>query len=332
MAIGINDLDDDDVVYSQQPATEGTGSNDDDNFLFDYLKTRGIDDPSKINFEDDNGQITQRNWNDLSKEEKFNIINTPLEEPQVNNNQPNYQSQFTDDELRFISQLRQNNMTPEQYIQSLTKEEEPRYKVDDLSDDELYLLDLEARVGELSEDEAVQALSLAKQNEDFYKKQVDGIRKEYKEKEDFKTQQEQATREQEEQAAYQNYSNNVIEAINNFKSIGNLDLNMEDSDKEELAQFMLSLDNNGQNYLYQALQEPETLTKAAWFILNGEEAFDNITDYFKNQIKLISENQYKKGFEDGKKGTSSKPELVINKNNNKSYRTIKDINDLDDDD
>ena len=51
-----------------------------------------------------------------------------------------------------------------------------------------------------------------------------------------------------------------------------------------------------------------------------------------NQIKLISENQYKKGFEDGKNGTSSKPQLVINKNNNKSYRTIKDINDLDDDD
>ena len=330
MAIGINDLDDDDVVYQQQTNVEEPVKNDD--FLFDYLKTRGIDDPSKINFEDDNGQIIQRNWNDLSKEEKFNIINTPLEEPQTNNQQQDYQSQFTDDELRFISQLRQNNMTPQQYIQSLTKEEEPRYKIDDLSDDELYLLDLESRVGELSEDEAVQALSLAKQNEDFYKKQIDGIRKEYKEREDFKTQQEQATREQEERAAYENYSNNIINAINDFKSIGNLDLNMEDSDKEELAQFMLSLDNNGQNYLYQALQEPETLTKAAWFILNGEEAFDNITDYFKNSIKLISENQYKKGFEDGKNGTSSKPQLVINKNNNKSYRTIKDINDLDDDD
>ena len=330
MAIGINDLDDDDIVYQQQTNVEEPVKNDD--FLFDYLKTRGIDDPSKINFEDDNGQIIQRNWNDLSKEEKFNIINTPLEEPQTNNQQQDYQSQFTDDELRFISQLRQNNMTPQQYIQSLTKEEEPRYKIDDLSDDELYLLDLESRVGELSEDEAVQALSLAKQNEDFYKKQIDGIRKEYKEREDFKTQQEQATREQEERAAYENYSNNIINAINDFKSIGNLDLNMEDSDKEELAQFMLSLDNNGQNYLYQALQEPETLTKAAWFILNGEEAFDNITDYFKNQIKLISENQYKKGFEDGKNGTSSKPQLVINKNNNKSYRTIKDINDLDDDD
>jgi len=44
---------------------------------------------------------------------------------------------------------------------------------------------LESRVGELSDDEAAQALSVAKQNEEFFKKQVDGIRKEYKEKEDL---------------------------------------------------------------------------------------------------------------------------------------------------
>jgi hypothetical protein len=57
-----------------------------------------------------------------------------------------------------------------------------------LSDDEVYLLDLESRVGELSDDEAAQALSNAKQNEDFYKKQVEGIRKEYKEREDLQSQ------------------------------------------------------------------------------------------------------------------------------------------------
>jgi hypothetical protein len=45
---------------------------------------------------------------------------------------------------------------------------------------------------------------------------------------------------------------------------------------------MLSQDENGANYLYQALQDPETLTRAAWFILNGEEAFNNIADYFTN--------------------------------------------------
>jgi len=53
------------------------------------------------------------------------------------------------------------------------------------------------------------------------------------------------------------------------------------------------------------------LTKVAWFILNGEEAFNNVSDYFIKQIKTVSENQYKKGLEDGKKGVSSKPTTII---------------------
>jgi len=51
---------------------------------------------------------------------------------------------------------------------------------------------LESRVGELSDDDAAQALSVAKQNEDLFNKQVEGIRKEYKDREDYNTQQEQA--------------------------------------------------------------------------------------------------------------------------------------------
>jgi hypothetical protein len=39
-----------------------------------------------------------------------------------------------------------------------------------LSDDELFLLDLESRVGELSEDDAAQALANSKVNEDLFKK------------------------------------------------------------------------------------------------------------------------------------------------------------------
>jgi hypothetical protein len=54
-----------------------------------------------------------------------------------------------------------------------------------LSDDEIYLLDLESRVGELTDEAAAQALASAKQDEELYKKQVEGIRKEYKEREDF---------------------------------------------------------------------------------------------------------------------------------------------------
>lgn len=331
MAIGINDLDDDDIIESSQndSQVENTVVQNDDDFISDFLKTRGIDDSTKIKFEDENNQIIERDWKDLSKQEKFNIINTPLEVPEDNSND------LTDEEIALLNQIRQSNLTPSEYLNQISGGEivqEPQYNIDQLSDDEVYILDLESRVGELTDEQAAQALNIAKQqDEELYKKQIEGIRKEYKEREDFKNQQDQAQIEQEQQEAFNIYRNSIIESIDNLNSIGNLDLNFDDNDKNYLAEFMLSQDESGKNYLYEALQDPETLTKAAWFILNGEEAFDSITEYFKNQIKLVSENQYKKGLEDGQKGIQSKPQVVINKQQN-NHRTYKTINDLDDDD
>ena len=224
-------------------------------------------------------------------------------------------------------------MSPQEFIsQYQAQEQEPVYKVDDLTDDEIFLLDLESRVGEITDDEAAQALAVSKQNEDLFKKQVEGIRKEYKEREEQMNEQLKQEQEAEQQNIFNEYSKAVVNSIDNFNSIGNLDLNFEDSDKEELAEFMLSQDETGSNYLYKALQDPNTLVRAAWFILNGEEAFNNISDYFTNQIKLVSENQYRKGLEDGRKGIESIPQVVIQKNNQSSSKRYKDINDLDDED
>lgn len=342
MAIGINDLDDDDIQVNgeqqnnQPPVNSEFSStnqeNDQDDIMSDFLKSRGIDDLSRIKFEDENNQLIERNWNDLSKEEKLNILNMPLETEQKDNNEDD----LTQEEIALLTQIRQSNMTPSEFISQISAGEvvqEPQYSIDQLSDDEIYLLDLESRVGELTDEQAAQALNIAKQqDEELYKKQIEGIRKEYKEREDLKIQQDQALLEQEQQEAFNQYKDSVVNAIDNLTSIGNLDLNFEDTDKETLAEFMLSQDETGKNYLYEALQDPEILTKAAWFILNGEEAFNSITDYFTNQIKLISENQYKKGLEDGKKGisNSTKPTVVINKSQNKHHQ-YNSIEDLDDD-
>ncbi len=341
MAIGINDLDDDDFGMGFEPS-EPNDKNDDnpqyqvqdanksqdseDDFLSDFLKTRGIDDISKIKFEDESGNIEEKDWNNLSKEEKFNILNTPLE------TQDNNQIDLSDEEIQLLNTIRQSNLTPQQYIEQFQPDQEPQYKIDDLSDDEIYLLDLESRVGELTDDIAAQALANAKQDEELYKKQVEGIRKEYKEREDFQLQQQEAEIQDEQQRAYEEFQNTVIQSIDNFNTIGNLDLNFSDADKEELASFMLSRDEAGNNYLWQALQDPETLVKAAWFILNGDEALNNISDYFVNQIKLVSQNQYKKGFEEGKSGKNpTRPQVVISDKQNK-HRQYNSINDLDDDD
>ena len=340
MAIGINDLDDDDYGMGfepsvqepvqepptiQEPPVQESPTKEDDNFLSDYLRTKGIEDISRIKFEDESGNIEERSWDSLSREEQFNILNTPLEQHEDN---------LSDEEIALLSQIRQSNLSPSEYIKQIQGEEivqEPQYKVDDLSDDEIFLLDLESRVGEISDDLAAQALATAKQNEDLFNKQVAGIRKEYKEREDYQLHQQEAEIEQQQQEAFAKFQDSVIDSINQFNTIGNLDLNFDDSDKEELAQFMLSRDEAGNNYLWQALQDPDTLVRAAWFILNGDEALNNISEYFINQIKLVSQNQYKKGLEDGKNGVSStRPQVVIRNKSNQS--SINSINDLDDDD
>lgn len=341
MQIGINDLDDDDYgmgfeptqPQQEEPEQIVTGQSEeivDDSLLSDFLKTRGIDDISRIKFEDDNGNIEEKSWNSLSKEEKFNILNTPLtteSDDQVDG--------LSDEEIQLLSTIRQSNLSPSEYIQQIQGQpvvQEPTYKIDDLSDDEIFILDLESRVGELSDDMAVQALNTAKQNEELFKKQVEGIRKEYKEREDYQSQQEQAEIEQQQQEAYNQFQDTIINSIEQFNSVGNLDLNFDDADREELAQFVLSRDEAGNNYLWQALQDPDTLVKAAWFILNGDEALNNISDYFVNQIKLVSENQYKKGFEEGKAGKEpTRPQVVINKNKTNQHPQYNSIEDLDDD-
>lgn len=348
MQIGINDLDDDDFGMGFEPSNQEQVTNDlplnqedpqnyvsnsnqeEDDFLSDFLKTKGIEDISKIKFDDGNGNIEEKDWNSLTKEEKFNILNTPLENYQEDN-----QSDLSDEEIELLNTIRKSNLTPSQYIQQIAGEpQEPQYKIDDLSDDELFILDLESRVGELSDDVASQALATAKQNEELFKKQVEGIRKEYKEREDFQLQQQENEIEQQQEEAYNEFQDSVINSISQFNTVGNLDLNFDDSDRDELAQFMLSRDEAGNNYLWQALQDPDTLVRAAWFILNGEEAFNNVSDYFINQIKLVSQNQYKKGFEEGKSGKNpTRPEVVINKNNKTNqHRSYSSINDLDDDD
>lgn len=336
MAIGIDDLydeEDDGIVEQQveQVIEPQNGTEEEDNFTSEFLKTKGITDPTRIKFEEEDGSIIERNWNDLTREEQINILNTPVDNTPVTKESTSnpVENELTDEEIELLNTIRQSNLTPSQYLQQFQQPQEPIYKVDDLEDDDLYILDLESKVGELSDEDAAQALAVAKQNETLFKKQIEGIRKEYKEREDFLQQQEEANIEEQQRIAFEQYSNNIIDAIDQFNTIGNLDLNFEDSDRNELASFILSQDESGQNYLYQALQDPETLVKAAWFILNGEEAFNGLSDYFINEIKLKSDAQYKKGLEDGKNGTQTR--VIINNNKksqgNGSYSSIDDLYD-----
>nr|DAR42885.1 MAG TPA: hypothetical protein [Caudoviricetes sp.] len=96
-------------------------------------------------------------------------------------------------------------MKPAEYLQFIGNGEvqryiqnnyQPQFEIDQYSDDELFLMDFMSRMGEVTEDEAAEALQRAKTNENLYQKQIDSIRNEYKQAEKENLMQEQLEQEQ----------------------------------------------------------------------------------------------------------------------------------------
>ena len=364
MPIGINDLDfDDDLEFESQneeqneeqekpwmtiedgesqelpteepkePSNEG-----DEGDLISYiLRSKGISDPTKIKFEGENGEIEELNFNDLSREEQIAILSQ--------NEQEEQQDEYSDQEIALINKLRQNKLTPAEYEQYLInqgannyaqqiEDNNRKYTIDDLEDDELFILDLQARIEDITDEEALAALEKAKMNENIYAKQIKGIREEYKRIEDDKNQRDQYEAEQKRQEQFNAFSSQVQDSIRNFNSIGQLDINLDDDDMEDVAQFLLTADGAGINHFSKALNDPDTLVKMAWFVLKGEDAFNDITNYFTTEIKKREQASYQKGLSDAtKKPASQTPKFVYQpKNNNinqNGQRQVYSIHDLD---
>ena len=272
----------------------------DEDLTTEVLRLKGITDPGKIKFEDETGAIVERAWDSLSREEQINILID--QEPE--------QQDFDESELQLINTIRESGMTPEEYIQSLQPEVEPtkRYRVDDLSDDEVYALDLLHKIGsDISDEEINQALELAKQNEGLFKKTVEGLRKEYirlQEDEEAQIASEKAAREE---AAYNKFADSIKGQIKDLNSFAGQPLQLSDDDIEDLSSFMLDIDDQGLSAFGRAMNDPALFTKAAFWILNE----DKIVEELNKQIQ----DNYRRGYEQAKADLQGKPKpkLVFNK-------------------
>lgn len=342
MAIGIDDIDDfdqDDSKELQDSMGESLGNgqdsveyeNSDDSyesndFISEILKDRGISDKNKIKFEDDNGIVSERSWDELNNDEKRMIVNqNPDLDPDT---------ELDDEEIEFINQIRASNLSPKQYIESIKKQgiqqyedsvannQESEYQVDELNDDELFILDMQYRSPNITEEEAYQALQVAKENPELFSKQMEGIRTHYKSLEEDLENQKQLEYQEQQNKRFQEYSNSIIDSIQNIDSIGNMDLDLNDDDKNEIANFILGKDQAGVNWFSKALEDTDTVVRMAWFALYGEDVFNDIENYISQQIKVTAQNAYNKGLEEGKK---NKTVIINNPRNSKREFNVNDI-------
>ena len=283
--------------YNQHSQEENPVEDEEqDNIISVLLKERGIQNPKQIKFEGDDGNIETRDWDSLSLEEQYNIIKT---------SEDNSQNDLDDQEIQLINQLRLNGITPEQYYmlakqegaQEYAAQQQPPeipYVVDDFTDEELYLYDLKAKAEDMTDEELLNSLDAAKQNESAFKKQMAGLREEYKKLEQEDKAQQQLFEAQQRQQEFSEFQNSVYESIGTIQDIGGA-IELEDEDRNLIAEFILGRDNAGISYLGKALNDPDTLVKMSWFALKGEEALDDIQNYYSEQIKAARQAGYNEG-------------------------------------
>lgn len=275
----------------------------------EVLRLKGISDPSKIKFEDESGTIIERSWDSLSKEEQLNILVNDEEED----------NQLDDDEIELINQIRSSGMKVQDYLNSIQEQVQPadkQYKIDSLSDEDVYALDLIEKVGSenITDEEITKAVEVAKQNEDLFKKTVDGLRKEYKRLQE--NEEEQLAKEQEAkyQAEYQKFANSIQNEIRGLNSFAGRELELSNDDIEDLSDFILNIDESGMSAFGKAMNDPALFTKAAFWILNEDKIVEELT----KQIQ----DSYKKGYEMAKQDlTRSNPsKLVFTKPSSKEQK------------
>lgn len=338
MAINVtDDIDDDDILEGQEEINQETTTTQDTtpsdkqeesqtDFITELLKDRGITDKSKIQFEED-GVVKDMNWDDLSDSDKLNIIRT---------SSPVQRSDADDldrEEQEFINQIRQSGMKPSEFI-DYTKSQAisdyqnqntvPQYSVDQYDDDSLFIADFMSRIQGSTEEEANEALEQAKSNPDLWKRQIDSIRNQYKMIEDETKMQQQTEADAQAQEQFQQFSDQVVNEINNLTTYSGYDLNLQDDDMQEIYDFITSTDAAGNNYFVKALADPKILVKAAWLTLHGEDMLNDITDYYQKAITQAKQEGYEKGLKDKNK----KPDIVYKPRSTQKEEFYDDLDDF----
>lgn len=231
----------------------------------EYLKSYGIEDPSKIQFENEEGGIDEVDFNSLSAEEQLTMLKE-LGDPG-----------YTDYEKNVINWMRSNNTDLQGIVDYYSKKAvddyiasqgtpEKTYSIDDYTDDELYMADMKARFPDFTDEEIEAKLDSAKLNEETFKKEVDSLRNYYKAEEDAQAQEAEA----QEQQQYEALRNSVLDAATNFREVlldsddPNGDaLEIEDTDRQQMLSYLLDPGTDGRSEFDKDLSDPAALIELA---------------------------------------------------------------------
>lgn len=273
------------------------------------MKSKGITDPSKIKYENEDGDIEEFNFFELPKEDQMNIL-TFKEPVKVED-----EDDLSDDEIDLLNWMREKKLSKEDmatyYKNEAIKEYESelnvQYDVDSIADDELFFNHLKSISPGISDEDLLAEVELHKVNEEFYNKRVSSIREYYREAQTEMDEQREIERLEQEEIEIQEFKGSISTAASQIESVG--EILLEDQDKNDVNSYILDRDANGASKFAKDLNDPKKLFLAAWFLLKGDEAFNVIHDHYKKQI----ENTRKKPDQQNKSKLPDNTQKKVNK-------------------
>ena len=252
------------------------------------LQDKGIVD-NKIKIIDEDGEEQEIDFFSLSSEEQLDILNTgKVSEPTHVNDQ--YEG------AELIQYLQENNLTLDQFLENYKNSiletaadnAADSYEIDAYDDEELYMLDLKNKF-DLTDEELVKELEKELQDSELFKKKVDMLRLEYKTLEDQYKETQKQEFEKQQQEQYDNFAQRMVDvAVATPEFYG---IELEDNDKNEVLSFLLDLDDNGTSSFYKALNDPNKLYEAAWFLRYGKESFDMLRNAYESEIAKLKKDK-----------------------------------------
>lgn len=285
----------------------------------DLLKQRGIQDQSKLLYENDKGEVEEVNFYELPYEDQINILS--------NSDEGNG---LSEEDLYYLQQAKENNISltelikyyQNQSIEEYNKNQAPSYAVADYSDEELYVLDMKSKLGDdITDEDILRQLEKELEIPEIFKKKVDKLREEYIDIEESERLSLTNSTQAQKDADFKEFGDQIYALVDNVEDIGGVGL--EDTDKNDILKFLVEQDVNGSTEFQKQMNDPENIFLAAWAILKAQDTFDVLKDHYEGMLKTSKKTQPIKT----DKGTQA--QVVRSKPSGQKYMSVEDLHKFD---
>lgn len=283
------------------------------------LRSRGISDPNNIKFQTETGIINRR-FDELSNEEKLDILNTTADDVDLN-----------EEEIKTINFLRENDLTLQQLVDYYKQQGVQEYlnsnqvfEIDSLTDEDLYRLYLQDNYSDFTEEDVEAELELAKSNEDLFKRKVDRLRNIYKETEAAEKQKEQ---EEASLAASEESKKFKAEVDTYGKGLGSIHgMELDESEHQAILDFLFKPQmGTNRSKLIDLMNDPKQMYRMAFYTLYGDELINQLHTMYQSELRKRESDYVKSLPKNPAAPKSEKAKLVQRKNHLNDWEKDMDL-------